>query len=391
MGIVKVHLYERICWNISPLKSKMTADIENIDPLAKNIIRQVEYYFGDFNLPRDKFLNEETKKDDGWVTFETMLNFKRLADLSKDVAVIVAALKQSKSGLLSVSEDDLKIRRDPTIPLPENTEESKKALEARTAYAKGFDKEKTTLDELLDHFNSVDPSVVSIQMRNYADKKGKEKTTWLFKGSIFITFKTKEDAEAFVECKDQYIEATLLRLMQTDYFEMKKREHAEKRKGNGVNDVVMKENDEEDFKLPTGAALKITGLGGGVTREDIKEVLQDKFSVNISKDDGDIAFIAYEKGEAEATVRFKMENFAKPIGEKWNASEEKLVIKEMTTECSVLEGEAESKFLADSIQDMKNRRIKNRKGHGHSHGYGHKRKGGFNHGNHGKRARHHNF
>merc|ERR1711892_141672 len=132
-----------------------------------------------------------------------------------------------------------KIRRDPTIPLPENTEESKKALEARTAYAKGFDKEKTTLDELLDHFNSVDPSVVSIQMRNYADKKGKEKTTWLFKGSIFITFKTKEDAEAFVECKDQYIEATLLRLMQTDYFEMKKRDYAEKRKGNGVNEVVM--------------------------------------------------------------------------------------------------------------------------------------------------------
>merc|ERR1711892_696198 len=388
MGIVKVHLYERICWNISPLKSKMTADIENIDPLAKNIIRRVEYYFGDFNLPRDKFLNEETKKEDGWVTFETMLNFKRLADLSKDVAVIVAALKQSKSGLLSVSEDDLKIRRDPTIPLPENTEESKKALEARTAYAKGFDKEKTTLDELLDHFNSVDPSVVSIQMRNYADKKGKEKTTWLFKGSIFITFKTKEDADAFVDCKDQYKEATLLRLKQTDYFEMKNKENAEKRKGNKKFNKDIKEegkkeeNDVEDFKLPTGALLKITGLGGEVTREDIKEVLQDKFSVNISKDDdGDIAFITYEKGEAEATVRFKVENFAKPIGEKWNASEEKLVIKEMTTECSVLEGEAESKFLADSIQDMKNRRNKNKKGHGH------KRRGGFQQGRGGKRGR----
>ena len=28
----------------------------------------MEYYFGDFNLPRDKFLQEETKSDDGWVS-----------------------------------------------------------------------------------------------------------------------------------------------------------------------------------------------------------------------------------------------------------------------------------------------------------------------------------
>merc|ERR1740131_338542 len=89
------------------------------------IIRQVEYYFGDFNLPRDKFLQEETKSDDGWVTMETMLKFKRLSELSKDEKVIVDALKQSKAGLLEVSEDGSKIRRDPAIPLPENTEESR--------------------------------------------------------------------------------------------------------------------------------------------------------------------------------------------------------------------------------------------------------------------------
>jgi len=363
----------------------MTADIENVEPLSKKIIRQVEYYFGDFNLPRDKFLCEETKKDDGWVTMETMLNFKRLADLSKDATVIVAALKESKTGLVVVSEDDLKIRRDPSIPLPENTEESKKALEARTAYAKGFDKENTTLDELLDHFNEINPSVVSIQMRNY---KGKDKGEWLFKGSIFITFKTKEDAEAFVDCKDKYKEADLLRMFQKDYFEMKNKEYAEKKKGGNKKgkDVkeekeVKKEEAEEDFTLPTGAALKITGLGGEVTREDIKEVLKEKFSVNISKDDGDIAFITYEKGETEATVRFKVENFAKPISEKWNASEDKIAIKDMTPECSALEGDEEAKYLADSIQDMKNRRAKNKKGHGH------KRRGGFSQGRGGKRAR----
>merc|ERR1719264_941711 len=118
-----------------------------------------------------------------------MLKFKRLSDLSKDEKVIVAALKQSKAGLLEVSEDGSKIRRDPAIPLPENTEESRKLLEARTAYAKGF--------------NKSNPDVVSIQMRNYCEKKGKDKV-WKFKGSIFLTFKTEEAAKAFVEKEEKY-------------------------------------------------------------------------------------------------------------------------------------------------------------------------------------------
>ena len=71
---------------------------------AKKIMRQVEHYFGDFNLPRDKFLSAETKKADGWVTMETMMKFKRLSQLSSDAAVIVAAIKQSKSGLIQVSQ-----------------------------------------------------------------------------------------------------------------------------------------------------------------------------------------------------------------------------------------------------------------------------------------------
>ena len=42
------------------------------------------------------------------------------------------------SGLLELnSEADSKVRRSPAQPLPENNEETKKALEAKTAYAKG--------------------------------------------------------------------------------------------------------------------------------------------------------------------------------------------------------------------------------------------------------------
>jgi len=365
----------------------MVADGENVDPVVKKIIRQVEYYFGDFNLPRDKFLQEETKSDDGWVTMETMLKFKRLSELSKDEKVIVAALKQSKAGLLEVSEDGSKIRRDPAIPLPENTEESRKLLEARTAYAKGFNKETTTLDELLDHYNEANPDVVSIQMRNYCEKKGKEKV-WKFKGSIFMTFKTEDAAKAFVAKEEKYKEETLLKKFQKDYLEEKKKEMEEKKNKYQKKDKKPKsegadgkeeaeEKQEEEFKLPKGSVLKLTGLGGEITREDIKEVLKDECSVNIDKDGGDIAFITYEKGEAEAKIRFKTEGGAKAPAAAWVAKD-KLEIKGMTIVGSLLEGEEEDQFLKDSAQDLKNRRNKNR---------GQKRRGGGHHGHGGKRGR----
>merc|ERR1719348_1160816 len=285
-----------------------------------------------------------------------MLKFKRLSDLSKDEKVIVEALKQSKAGLLEVSEDGSKIRRDPAIPLPENTEESRKLLEARTAYAKGFNKETTTLDELLDYYNEANPDVVSIQMRNYCEKKGKEKT--------------------------------LLKEFQKDYLQEKKKEMEEKKNKYQKKDKKPKsegadgkeeaeEKQEEEFKLPKGSVLKLTGLGGEITRDDIKEVLKDECSVNIDEDGGDIAFITYEKGEAEAKIRFKTEGGAKAPAAAWVAKD-KLEIKGMTIVGSLLEGEEEDQFLKDSAQDLKNRRNKNR---------GQKRRGGGHHGHGGKRGR----
>merc|ERR1719180_368223 len=225
-----------------------------------------------------------------------MLKFKRLSDLSKDEKVIVEALKQSKAGLLEVSEDGSKIRRDPAIPLPENTEESRKLLEARTAYAKGFPKESTSLDELIEYYNESNQDVVSMQMRNYCEKKGKEKV-WKFKGSIFLTFKTEEAAKGFVEKEEKF---------QKDYMEEKKKEMDERKNKHGNKDKKPKAEGaegkgeaevkpEEEFTLPKGSVLKLTGLGGEITREEIKEVLKEHCSVNIDKDGGDIAFVTYEK------------------------------------------------------------------------------------------------
>ena len=60
------------------------------EEINAKIVRQIEHYFGDYNLPRDKFLKETIKTDDGWVPMETMLNFQRLAALSTDSKVQIS-------------------------------------------------------------------------------------------------------------------------------------------------------------------------------------------------------------------------------------------------------------------------------------------------------------
>merc|ERR1719348_2644406 len=255
-----------------------------------------------------------------------MLKCKRLSELSKDEKVIVEALKQSKAGLLEVSEDGSKIRRDPAIPLPEN------------------------------------PDVVSIQMRNYCEKKGKEKV-WKFKGSIFLTFKTEDAAKAFVAKEEKYKEETLLKKFQKDYLEEKKKEMEEK-----------KNKYQKKDKKP-----KSEGADGKEEAEEKQEeVLKDECSVNIDKDGGDIAFITYEKGEAEAKIRFKTEGGAKAPAAAWVAKD-KVEIKGMTVVGSLLEGEEEDQFLKDSAHDLKNRRNKNK-----GQKFGQKRRGGGHHGHGGR-------
>lgn len=102
------------------------------DNLENKIIKQIEYYFGDINLPRDKFMQEKIKEDDGWVSLEVLLTFKRLASLTTDEEVIVKAIENSNSGLVAVSEDKKKLRRNPEKAAPELNEDRQKELRSRT-------------------------------------------------------------------------------------------------------------------------------------------------------------------------------------------------------------------------------------------------------------------
>ncbi|KAJ4901526.1 La-related protein 6A [Raphanus sativus] len=86
------------------------------DELKQKIIRQVEYYFSDENLPTDKFLLNALKKNKkGFVPISTIATFHKMKKLTRDLDLIVSALKESS--FLVVSSDGKKVKR--LSPLPE--------------------------------------------------------------------------------------------------------------------------------------------------------------------------------------------------------------------------------------------------------------------------------
>lgn len=355
--------------------------------LDKSIIKQVTYYFGDFNLPRDKFLQEQMKESDGWVSMETMLKFQRLNKLSSDGDLILKALKASNDNLIEVDLENKKIRRNPEVPLPKSEDDA--AKKAKSVYVKGFEKTNTSLDDLLKFFNQYE-NVVHVNRRTWVDHKDGSRN---FKGSVFVTFKDKESAEKFMalESVKSPQDEELIKKWQSEYFEEKAKEMEEKRAkknadrrskggaGEDKNDNAEDKDKEEEITLPKGAVVFMKGFKNDTMREDIKGVLKAEFDVT----NDTIAFVDFEKGQTEGYLRM-MEadagvNLVKKMKEKLT-DDTKLKVKEAEIEFHALEGEEETKYLEKAQADIKLRKERN-KGHKRRHG------GGGGRGRGGKRGR----
>ncbi|PNH11664.1 La-related protein 6 [Tetrabaena socialis] len=84
--------------------------------LLAALVKQVEFYFSDANLPSDKKLLKQIRKDaDGYVPVKLFANFRKVRALSKDVPVITEALRCTT--LLQLSDDCKRVRR--LVPVPE--------------------------------------------------------------------------------------------------------------------------------------------------------------------------------------------------------------------------------------------------------------------------------
>ncbi|CAD7079610.1 unnamed protein product [Hermetia illucens] len=320
----------------APEAEKPAPTGEELEKLEADIIRQIEYYFGDANLVRDKFLQEQITKDDGWVPFDVLFTFKRLAALSTNVDVVCNALQKSEEGLIEVSEDKTKIRRHPEHPVPELNEERRKEIASRTAYSKGFPVD-AEMSDLIDFFAPYE-KVVNIVMRKYHDKPTK---TYKFKGSVFVTFAKKEQCEDYINKeKVEYKGTDIIRKWQEKYLEDKKEERSSKKKNK-------KQPAEPEINLPKGAVIHFEGCGDSTTWEQVKEAI-----VQLG---GEVAYIEYTRGDKSGYVRLQQENSAQPFLDKVEDKKIKLADDTELTLRTLTE-EEEKEFLKKAVEHMKSRR-----------------------------------
>ncbi|KAK2576576.1 hypothetical protein KPH14_005246 [Odynerus spinipes] len=330
--------------------------------LLEQVKDQIEFYFGDVNMHRDKFLNEQVKLDEGWIPLSVMLNFNMLASMTTDCEVIVKSLESSE--LIEISEDKKKIRRSPKFPLPVYDEEYRKAQEAKTVYVKGFPQNDTNILKLKAFFKQYEP-YENIVMRKYLDK---EKVLH-FKGSIFVQFKTLENAKAFMARESvKYEDTELIRKWSAEHAVEQANEREERKQRiqeakNKKGDNTKNENKEiESVDLPKGTVLHMKGMPADCTRQIIKSSLGE-FEVPI-------AYINVDTDNKEAWVRFQEENGAKTVLEK--LTDNKIKINETEITCRLLENEEEEKFLDEAKKDISNMRQRNKRNDSRKNRGGHK-------------------
>ncbi|NXD67069.1 LA protein, partial [Eolophus roseicapillus] len=305
-----------------------------------------QYYFGNHNLPRDKFLKEQIKLDDGWVPLEVMIKFNRLSHLSTDFSVIVEALRKSKTGLMEISEDKTKIRRSPNKPLPELNDQYKAAVRNRSVYVKGFPLD-ATLDDIKEWLEDKGP-VENIQMRRTLQKT--------FKGSIFAVFDSVESAKKFTEIPNQkYKDAELIILFKEEYCTKKN----EERKQYKVEAKARaKQEKEEKQKQAADAEMKSLYLKSmqcfllyGFSNPHIANMLRQQHFVKLTFNINQIKWIHFVRGAKEGIILFK--DVAKEALEKAKAAHNgNLQLRNKDVTWEVLEGDAEKEALKKLLEDQ---------------------------------------
>ncbi|CAM1511154.1 Fc.00g086670.m01.CDS01 [Cosmosporella sp. VM-42] len=156
------------------------------DPVA--IRKQVEFYFGDYNFPQDKFMWESCEGSENKpIKVKTIHSFKRMRNFQPYSAVI-AALKDSTFLDISGEEGEEEIKRKVAYK-PMSV--SKAKVEASSVYVKGFGDENPDTQFELESFFAQFGETKGIKLRRTNEN--------LFKGSVFVTFADEDEAKKFIE------------------------------------------------------------------------------------------------------------------------------------------------------------------------------------------------
>jgi len=132
--------------SLEDVKEEMPPYEEPDDDTCEKIVQQVEFYFSDANITKDKFLLKHVKRNkEGFVSLKLISSFKRVKHLTKDWRQVAAAIER-KSERLEVNDLKTKVRRLDELPEYDETTPS------RTVVALNLPLERPTIEGVAEIF-----------------------------------------------------------------------------------------------------------------------------------------------------------------------------------------------------------------------------------------------
>lgn len=198
-----------------PTTEATSAQAEEDDKAA--VLKQVEFYLSDSNLPYDKFMwTLHSKNDDHWIPIATLAGFKRMREYNTKYGIpwIAETLRGSEE-LLEVDEAGANVRRAIELKPPGMTQFD------NSAYAKGFPDEVPGLQQRIEKFFEEYAPIAGVRFRRTDKKDGRK-----FKNSVFVEFKNKAGLDAFLNAdpKPTFDGKELLTMSKDGYVTMKAKE-----------------------------------------------------------------------------------------------------------------------------------------------------------------------
>ncbi|XP_004867656.1 la-related protein 7 isoform X2 [Heterocephalus glaber] len=154
-----------------------------VKQVLADIAKQVDFWFGDANLHKDRFLREQIEKSrDGYVDISLLVSFNKMKKLTTDGKLIARALKSS--AIVELDLEGTRIRRKK--PLGERPKDE----DERTVYVELLP--KNVNHSWIEKVFGKCGNVVYISIPHY-------KSTGDPKGFAFVEFETKEQAAKAIE------------------------------------------------------------------------------------------------------------------------------------------------------------------------------------------------
>jgi lupus La protein len=363
------------------------------------VVKQIEFYFSNSNLPNDHFLrNLYTADPENGVELSVIATFKRMRMITEDIEVIRNALREHcklpESNIL-LTTDDTKVTRKESLPEFVSTAKQSIALEKLPL--------TVNIDEIETYINSILPSTAAGKVKCVRLNRNAEKT---FSGVAFVELANEADAEELAKLETlewksvneqgESIKHEVTICTRPIYIQRLKAESGDKRGKKRKNDEVdneqdkkMKSEENSDVKSEETAEpaepaepmpeiipdllIKFDSVGGETTRESLRD-----FVVAVG---GDVGYVDFSKGENEAVVRLVPESVVKAAGCVERIKEQSPELDGIVPSIRTFSTEEESAYMEavhkrmlqkkyEREQDKKNRR-------NHRGGGGRGRRGGF--------------